>query len=242
MLFGGCDSSPVRQSCLPVLPELPSHWEDVLGEPLWRVQWIDSTGSWRKWEGPGSELPDLSLPCEWTTPVVAWPFWPRRSLIPGMMRPSGAFFPWDLQGNELILSWKGGVEAVFWRELAEASDSEAERRLPWHFDWIRFRELLESEDVPESVRLDPWLVDWKELGKKTVKSGFDRRRIRPRNFSGLEVPGLEGRWIGSSPFAPPLDAAEDGLLCLQVTESVATWVSSGGILKCSTLGWVYVSK
>ena len=136
------------------------------------------------------------------------------------------------------------MEAIFWKELAEAErlTGAAEGRFPWLFDWPRFRELLESDDVPDSVRQDPWLVDWKELGGKTIQSGFDRRRIKVMKLTEMEIPELEGRWICSSPFAIPLLAPPGGPLNLEVTDAVGTWVSEMGVLKCSSLGFVFVPR
>ena len=238
VLMASCDNSPIGSSHRPVLPVLPSNWNEVLGEPHWRLEWIGEGGSWQEWEGPRGAEPEISLPPEWTTPVLAWPFWPKAALVPGLMRPAGAFFPWDAADGKLILSWKGGVEAYFWKELA--ANAAAMGRLPWYFDWPRFSELLESEDIPENVRLDPWLVDWRELGRKTAESGFDRRRIKSRTLREQIIPGLDGRWIGSSPFAPPLDAPEGGPLQLMAGELSDTWVSAGKILKCSASGWVLI--
>ena len=238
----GCDNGPIRSSYVPVLPELPQHWKEILGEPNWRLEWVDETGTWKECDvQAGRVAPGLSLVQEWSTPVLAWPFWPGWNLTPGMMRPSGALFPWDVSGNKLKLGWVGGVQAVFWKELAAADrlSAASEGRLPWYFDWPRFRELLESENIPEPVRRDLWLPDWKGIALKTVQSGFDRRRIVSRGFTEISIPGLGGRWIGSSPFAPPLDAPLDGPLRLHAAVVPDTWVSSGGaLLKCSVSGWV----
>ena len=242
VLLAACENGPIRSSYRPVLPELPGHWKEILGEPNWRLEWVGEEGTWQEWEGgPGSSPPGLSLIQEWTTAVLAWPFWPARNLLPGMMRPGGALFPWDVYGGMLALGWEGGVAAVFWKELAlaERSSAAAEGRLPWYLDWPRFRSLLfEDETISDAVRRDPWLADWKDIAGRTVKSGFDRRRIKSRSFTELTIPGLGGRWIGSSPFAPPLDTPVDGSLCLNVSDVPDTWVSSGAVLKCSTAGWV----
>ena len=246
VLLAGCDSGPVRSSHRPVLPVLPDDWNDILGEPYWRLEWIGKEGKWRKWEGPpGSKVPELLLIQEWTTPVFAWPFWPECGLTPGLMRPAGALFPWDAAGQDLVISWEGGVAATFWKELAAADRSAGEPsgrssggRFPWQFDWPRFRELLKSGNIPEAAVEDLWLVDWKELGKKTVQSGFDRRRITSMNSSKVNIPDMEGRWISSSPFAASLETPENGLLCLEVTDNAGTWVSAGAVIKCSASGWV----
>ena len=240
VFFTACESGPILSSYRLVLPELPVHWKEILGEPHWRLEWIGGEGFWLEWEGAG-QPPELSPIQEWTSPVLAWPFWPAWDLPPGLMRPAGALFPWDVSGGKLLSSWKGGADAVFWKELAlaERSTAAAAGRLPWYFDWPRFRELLRDGNVPEPVRRDPWLADWKYIAERTVRSGFDRRRIVSRTFTGLSIPGLGGRWIGSSPFALPLDAPTEGPLVLSVSAAADTWVSPGGVLKCSSSGWVW---
>ena len=245
VLVSACGYSPALPSYRPILPELPPYWKEILGEAHWRLEWIGEEGNWREYTvSPGREAPGLSLIQEWTTPVLAWPFWPDRDITPGMMRPSGGLFPWDVSGTKLCLCWEGGVAAFFWQELAAAERTSAasEGRLPWYFDWPRFRELLAVDSVSEAVRSDLWLADWEGIAAKTVQSGFDRRRIVSRSFTELSIPGLGGRWIGSSPFAPPLDAPLDGPLCLNAADTPDTWVSSGAVLKCSTSGWVYSRK
>ena len=244
VLAASCQDRPIRASYGVILPKLPGHWEEILPDAHWRLQWIDDGGIWLEKDiPPGGEGPDLSLVEEWTTAVLAWPFWPERDLIPGMMRPAGALFPWDadVSDGKLTLSWESGVEAVFWKEIAgaERTTTAAGGRLPWYFDWPRFRELLyESDIVPGPVRRDPWIADWESIAVKTVQSGFDRRRIVSQKFTVLSIPGPGGRWISSSPFAPPLDFPPDGPLYLNVVQTPDIWVSSGAILKCSTSGWV----
>ena len=241
VLLAACSDGPKPATYRPYVPVVPNQWHEILGDPHWRLEWIGEEGAWRTWEGaPDSEPPAVSPPAGWTTPILAWPFWPEAGLAPGIMRPCGAFFPWDVSGGSLILSWEGGVGAVFWKELAlaERTGEAAQGRLPWYFDWPRFRELLENGDIPENVRADPWLADWKEIGGKTVASGFDRRRIAARRLSEVSVPGLEGSWVSSSPFTPPLEAPPGGPLLLQAAATPDTWVSTAGVLRCSTLGWV----
>ncbi|MDR0497455.1 MAG: hypothetical protein LBH42_07570 [Treponema sp.] len=250
VLLAGCSEGPINSSYQPVLPAQPEHWQEVLGEPHWRLEWVNESGVWQECDlSPGSVMPGISLPNEWTTAVLAWPFWPSWNLTPGQMRPSGALFPWDAAGGKLRMSWMGGVEAFFWKGLAAAdrpnpaSDPKsplADGRLPWYFDWPRFRELLSGENIPEAVRQDPWLADWKEISRKTVLSGFDRRRIVARKFTVLAIPGLDGVWAGSSPFASPLTVPSDSPLLLNTDETPDTWVSGSGILKCSSAGWVLI--
>jgi len=245
IILASCDNGPVRSFYNLVLPDLPAHWEEILGEPHWRIEWVGGSGSWKAKEiFPGEKAPGISLIQEWVTPVLAWPFWPDRNLVPGTMQPSGALFPWDVSGRKLNLGWKGGVDAVFWKEIAasERVVTASDGRLPWYFDWMRFRELLESDNIPEAVRQDPWLADWRSIAQKTVQSGFDRRRIVSRSFTELSIPGFVGRWIGSSPFALPLEAESDCSLYIKASDSPDTWVSAEGILKCSVSGYVFIPK
>jgi hypothetical protein len=149
-------------------------------------------------------------------------------------------FPWDTSGENLVLSWEGGIDAVLWKELAAVKRQDTkDERFPWLFDWPRFREIMESEDISDVVRQDPWVVDWKEVGRKTVESGFDRRRIKTMKFTAIEIPLIDGRWLSSSPFAPVLEPASGKPLALEVSDAVGVWVSAKGILKCSTSGWIY---
>ena len=241
VLLAACSDGPRRSTYRPYLPVVPSYWHEILGEPHWRLQWIGEEGSWKEWEGsPGSDPPPIAPVIEWATPILAWPFWPEAGLTPGIMRPCGGFFPWDVSGDRLLLSWEGGVDAVFWKELAlaERPGEASQGRVPWHFDWPRFRKLLESGDIPPEVRGDLWLVDWKDIAEKTAASGFDRRRIVSRRLTEVAVPGLDGSWIGTSPFTPPIDAPPGGPLALMAASVPDTWVSSTGVLRCSTLGWV----
>jgi hypothetical protein len=244
-LLAGCDDGQeIRSSYRPVLPVLPGDWRDVLGEAHWRLEWIGEEGTWHKWEGKqDAGVPSLSLIQEWTTPVLAWPFWPELDLGPGVMRPAGGLFPWDTSGEKLVLSWEGGVDAVFWKEMAavgiDGPEAAKGNRLPWLFDWPRFREIMAGENISDAVRQDPWVVNWKEVGRKTAESGFDRRRIASMKITKIEISLPAGRWSGSSPFAPALEAPPEGTLALEVTDAVNTWVSSAGILKCSTSGWIF---
>jgi len=158
------------------------------------------------------------------------------------MRPAGALFPWDATGSRLKLSWAGGVDAFFWKELAavERVTTAAEGRLPWYFDWPRFRELFAGDVLSEAIREDPWLANWRDISQRTVQSGFDRRRIAARAFTELAIPDLGGYWINSSPFAEPLEAKPGGPLIVNAANVPDTWVSSGAVLKCSTAGWVVI--
>ena len=243
VFMAGCNNGFSQDYYRPLFPVLPPHWYEILGKPHWHLEWVTDEGAWQIQEvRPDSEPPDISLPGELTTPVLAWPYWPDRNLHPGIMRPSGALFPWDAAGDRLRLSWRGGIDAVFWKELAlaERPTAAAKTRLPWHFDWPRFRELFESGSISEAVRDDPWLADWKSISRRTVQSGFDRRRIVARDFTGITLYGPYGHWVGSSPFAEPLDVEEGYPFLLNATDVPDVWVSSEAVLKYSTDGWLVI--
>jgi hypothetical protein len=234
-----CAEGPLWESCRIVLPELPAAWEEILGAAAWQLEWAGRDGGWEKRGLPaGMASTDVPLPEEWAGPVIAWPYWPEKGLLPETMAPAGAIFPWDISGDRLTLGWQAGVDAFFWRELA-AAGNQAGSHLPWNFDWPRFRELLANENVPEEIRADPWAADWKAIALKTVQSGFDRRRIVPRKKTEIAVPGRGVTWIGTSPFALPVQAAAGESLCLQAGADVETWVSYQGIVRCTGEAWAF---
>jgi hypothetical protein len=126
-----------------VFPALPDTWREVLGEPRWRVVWISPQGE-QTLESDGKDAPLVDPLIEWTTPVIAYPFWPERGIRADMMKPAGALFPLDVNGGTIKLSWQGGVEAFIYKELASTPPeaTSGTPRRPQYFNWPRFRELL----------------------------------------------------------------------------------------------------
>ena len=225
------------------LPGLPAAWESMLGEPHWRVEWFDAEGRKRVAEAPGKAVPGISLPGTFANPVLAMPFWPEKGIPPGIFRPAGAIFPFDASGNRLVLSWRGGVDAVFFLELARAAGGEpspggtAALRLPWNFNWPRFRRLFDDPVLNGEVRADPWLADWPGIADRTALSGFDRRRLVPAAAESLELPLGSGPWVGTSPFAAPL--VFDGRPAFPVRPAADAWVSAEGFLRASAEAWIW---
>jgi hypothetical protein len=225
-----------------VLPPVPDEWAAVLGVSNWVLEWVDATGRQQTRviaggnNGGGEVAAEIEVLQEWASPGVAYPYWPERGVMPEVMRPAGAIFPFDADGKRVALSWLGGVEAEVYFELAKAAGKEAVRQ-PQYFDWPRFKALLQSGDVPEAVRSDPWLADWGDICGKTVQSGFDRRRIVAAKreeaairASELGIPDEKagGPWIGASPFAKPIMGDP---LVLGVNVSVDTYFSAVGMLR-----------
>jgi hypothetical protein len=191
-------------------PKPPELWTNTLGPPAWELRWVD--GALRSARYPPGTEARIELPQERAVPVLALPFWPEATngaspLPPGTMKGAGAIFPFDAEQGVIRLSWEGGVSAEFYLALAKArasaSASPADKRRPDWFDWPRFRALLESGDIPEAIREDPWLADWDAVAAKTVKSGWDRRSIKVMEHTAITVTiPADGPWFGASPFAP----------------------------------------
>jgi hypothetical protein len=223
------------------LPRPPEIWVALLGEPSWRVEWLDPNGQKRKADIPHGESLEIELPNTWINPVAAWPYWPACSLAPGAFKPAGALFPFDVAGKSLHLSWKAGPDTVFYWELALASQNNS--RSPVRFDWPRFRELFETDVLNEEVRKDPWLVDWALVAEKTASSSFDRRRLVPKPCESVIIPVSSGPWYGSSPFAEPLLFTEGApRLFPVINANVDVWISAEGILRCNRNAWMFTTN
>jgi hypothetical protein len=243
----GCESRINPPEYAVNLPSLPPIWEKILGPPRWRLQWIDSHGRAACLDLREGEKPVISVLGEWATPVLAHPYWPDRGLSPGILRPAGAVFPFDVRSGRVALSWRAGPAAWFYRELAAAGAAiqAPEKRHPELFDWPRFRSLLASDALPEAIREDPWKADWREAARRTVESGFDRRRIKERAGEELSVTGNSGLdreyqagpWMGASPFAAPVVPDKEGILRFSLSGETGTWFSPKGVLRISRNVW-----
>ena len=220
------------------LPPPPDTWVSLLGEPHWRLEWLDSGGGKRTADILPGEGAEIELPITWTNPVAAWPYWPGHNLVPGLFKPAGALFPFDVSGKRLRLSWKAGLDAVFYRELAFANDQNGSK-MPVYFDWPRFRELLEAETLNEAVLKDPWLVDWRSVAEKTIDSSFDRRRLVPEAAESVTIPVPSGHWYGTSPFADPLYFSEGETPVFPVRPGLNVWVCQEGILRINGKTWMF---
>jgi hypothetical protein len=234
--FTSWDKNPERYDL--ELPGLPPAWKSLLGNPCWQIEWVNIEGH-REMMSIGENVhADIAIPLTFASAVSALPFWPDKELGPGIFRPAGAIFPFDTSGNRLILSWKGGVDANLFWELAQASSDKALSRLPQRFDWPRFRLLFDDPTLDEDIRADPWLADWRDIAEKIVLSGFDRRRLVPEPRVDLKIPVNGGPWIGTSPFAPPLLFEADPVFPVKPTSD--TWVSAEGILRCNSEAWILI--
>jgi hypothetical protein len=252
LALSGCGNPAIRDEYTLTFPPLPEPWQELPGSLRWRLIWVDRQGVFQTLETDGAAA--VSPAVEWASPVLAFPWWPDRGILPGEMRPAGALSPFDIREDRLLLSWRAGAEAWFYRELAaarnpaEAAEDQAntgtaaDRRRPEYFDWPRFRALMDSDAVPAAVRADPWRVDWQDLAARTVQSGFYRRRVVEQAASELLLPRAtlgEGPFVSPSPFVPLLFPAPDTGHRFLVGARVDTYVSPEGILRASGNAWVY---
>jgi len=248
----GCRDSLANSTYVLRLPGVPESWEAVLGEPRWRVEWINSNGLKKTVTASKNDVIEICLPPRWISAVTAAPFWPEKGISAGIFKPAGAIFPFDadFSGVEkaLALSWQGGVEAVLYWELARAAvlaNGEGSVRQPQNFNWPRFRQLFDNfegaagaESLNEEVRSDPWLADWRNIAERTVQSGFDRRRLVPEARTQIKVSAGSGPWTGTSPFAARLFF--EGESVFPARQAADTWVSAEGILRCNTEAWIFI--
>lgn len=237
-----CDSRIIPLSYVVDLPELPPAWVEVLGKARWRLEWIDGEGSPGIMEN-ALQGQRISLLGEWAHPVLAYPYWPERGIPPGLMRPAGAVFPFDTVGGRIRLSWRGGVEAWFFKELAMAAGIEntGNFRLPQYFDWPRFSALLESPAVSEEVRRDPWAADWSSIARSTIKSGFDQRRLKGQSLAEIAIPIPQGGlWIGTSPFREARFYEDGEQAVFPAGDQIETCISTGGLLRFNKRTWVWL--
>ncbi|MDR1232174.1 MAG: hypothetical protein LBK61_12345 [Spirochaetaceae bacterium] len=220
-----------------VLPDLPPAWQTVLGDARWSVEWIDGAGTVQSAELPPGRDFAVTVVNDASSPVLAYPYWPERGLKPGDMKPAGALFPWDAHGGDIVLSWRGGVDAVFWRGLSLGGREAAS------FNWKRWREAWTDGSFPPAAVRDPWLCDWESIAAKIAASGFDKRRIAVTDYPRLELPGTAwpGAWYGPSPLDEGTSAPPDEILSLPLVPPSAFVFSSAGLLRYSSEGLLLFS-
>ena len=236
LLFLVCcgDLTPSSYTVIP--PSPPEEWVSLLGEPHWRLEWMDKSGVRRTADILPGKSVKMEIPVTWANPVTARPYWPDHNLPAGIFKPAGAMFPFDADGGRLRLSWKAGTDSVFYWELALASRQNT-AKLPANFDWPRFRELFNDEAINEAVRNDPWLVNWRSVAEKTIASSFDKRRLVPEAAESVNIPAGSGPWYGTSLFSEPLYFDEGEKQVFPVRPGLNVWISEEGILRVSGKTW-----
>ena len=201
-----CGPSPIPTFYRVQFPSSPVLRTELLGECQWKLDYFDSNGNFCQKEIAKNSTVSVELRIlgEWPSAILAWPYWPEKSLAAGYFYPAGAIFPLDIAGDTIILSWNAGAEAYFYWELEKAQEiNSGTNRKPQFFDWKRFRTLLQ-ETAPEELIKDPWLADWKDIAERTVRSGFRQSYVRAENrFSKEIIIPHTGPWLSASPFRSP---------------------------------------
>ncbi|MCX7656004.1 MAG: hypothetical protein N2Z76_05725 [Treponemataceae bacterium] len=225
-------------------PELPSAWKETLGEAAWHVEWLNREGKRERFSFPvGTTTVTIPWDFSWGTPLWAYPYWPERSIPPGMVHPAGALYPLEVElaTHHLTLTWLGGVAATLYEALLRYSVGGTLHR-PECFNWSRFYELL-SQYRAEKLIMDPWAIDWEAVAQKTVRSGFTSRYIQeaPSEKKILSVPSFfpPTQWVPDSPFGVPLFVIPSMPLELSCYHWVDRLLSPYGILSYSQQGQVY---
>ena len=236
VLLSGCRGDRYSYVYTLELPEPPAAWVSLLGQPNWKVEWLNTDGQKMSKNILPGQNAEIAVPVTFTNPVTAWPWW--SGLAAGFFKPAGALFPFDVSGEKLSLSWEAGPDTVFYWELA-AAYNQNEKKIPANFDWLRFRELFWTDILSGAVREDPWLIDWKNVAEKTISSNFDRRRLVPRVVESVSIEVHSGPWYGTSPFAEPLRFAEGETPVFPVGEGDNLWISREGILRRAGKIWVF---
>jgi hypothetical protein len=229
--FTGCGDNNFS-SFIVELPEAPKSWVHLLGEPHWRIEWFDPEGQKQVKDILPGVIAEVEIPITWTNAVAAYPWWPDYNLAPGLFKPAGALFPYDIFSNRLCLTWKAGVDTIFYYELAYANSQDI-KKIPANFDWIRFRELFESDVLSGDVCKDPWLINWRNVAEKTISGSFDRRRLVPQAAETVNVHLSARCWYGTSPFSEPLLFPDGEPLVFYSIPDANTWISEEGILRCN---------
>jgi hypothetical protein len=230
-----CGSKPIPGLYTMQFPSSPNLRMELLSESHWMLEYYDSKGNFRQKEAAPGSLTKIDILMEWPSALLAWPYWPEKSLSIGHFYPAGALFPLDASGDTIILSWKAGAEAYFFREMEKAQElNSGTNRVPMYFDWKRFRALLRGHDNPE-LRNDPWLADWKDIAQKTVRSGFRQSYIQTekRTSTDIIIPH-DGPWLSASPFRPPEFWETNDMVSLLLSPRPELLVCPGGKLNASS--------
>jgi hypothetical protein len=245
VLVLSCDDV-IRSDYRLSMPPPPEAWQTLLGEPDWRVEWFDGEGVLQDaFVERGGSLA-VTLINDSVSPIAAYPYWPDEGIRPGEMKPAGALFPWDRSGGVISLSWRGGVDAVFWRAISAA---ENDHRPATDFDWKRWRTLWEdtgdgaSAAFPKEIMDDPWLCDWDAIGAKTAQSGFDKRRVTAVKYSyrTIDTGEYDADWFGTSPFDAGVLVNTEHPLRLPLRPAVSLLFSERGIMRYSKEGFILKS-
>jgi hypothetical protein len=245
LIPAGCADPVLPSGYVPEFPRIPESWAEILGTPSWKLEWYNQNGNPEFAFVEGGT--DITIPVfpEWPSPVTAWPFWPDKGIESGMFRPAGALYPFDVSGDVLRLSWRGGADVRFYRvveEVRSRKENAHPLRKAWLFDWPRFRALFVS-GLSAELREDPWIINWEAAAEKTVNSGFRTSYLKARERALTEVLiPHDGPWVSSSPFRKPENWSAGNAELLALSPETELWVCPGGMLFLSRNARLWVPR
>jgi hypothetical protein len=189
-------------------PENPPAWRGA-GNPRYELAYRDAAGSKIRLDsGPGDGIP-ITLERGRDQAFLAYPYM-ADYLWPGVLKPAGAVYPGELAGDELALTWEGGLGASAARSL------EGSGYPIGTVDWRRI-----AAEAKKRVG-DPWAIGFRPIAAALLNGSFGMATLKPDALLPVRVPlsarsrdgatgetgTREASWAADSPFA--LRPVEDG--------------------------------
>ena len=204
MLLCSCEPPFGRSRFIEIrlaIPETPASWSEIWGPARFHVTWwsFGANGSHAVALESAEEI-SLMIPRGEVVAICAWPRWPSppNETSSDQLRPAGAVVspPRQLRrayDPAIPLSFEDGPLALV---LSRAAAAGADIRA---FNWERLGAAIQSE-----VGQDLWLLDTERLIRAICERSMRITYVRNRELKHVEVDIPDGRWISSSPFAPPV--------------------------------------
>jgi hypothetical protein len=239
--FTGCENPVMSSSYKVILPEIPIDWENVLGKPVWKIEWVDKNGNWQKIDVQENRNFSLEICNTKLNPVIAYPFWPEKNIAPKIFFPAGAIFPLDVHNNRINLDWQAGIDAQLYLYLSKYNNGGT--RNPDQFDWLRFRTLLRTEMENAEIIANPWIVDWENAAKKIAASGFRSSYIKAAKYTEISATIPESAlWISPSPFETGKKWETGETIVLNASETPSRFISAKGTIVFTDKTWDYFPR
>jgi hypothetical protein len=188
---GGCRFLAAEAPVWVVLPDVPAHWRDTLGDPAWRV--VVPGMDTGPLIGPGIGALPLRVPKSQNVPVLGYPVAVEgRCVLP----PAAAVFPADLAADHctLALSWERGPAGEILRRLGVQGVDLETLNAP------RLCREIEERFAP-----DPWALDLDRAADALVCGSFRVTDLRALDRREVRLPVGAGWWFLESPFFPTVE-------------------------------------
>jgi hypothetical protein len=187
-------------------PEIPPAWRNA-GNLRYKLTFRDAEGSKIDLDAVPGDGIQITLERGSAQAFLAYPYI-TDYLWPGILKPAGAVYPGELAGDELRLTWEGGLGAGAARIL-EGSGYPIGTA-----DWRRIA--AEAKDRAG----DPWAIGSRPIASAILSGSFGVAAFKPEVPLPVRVPlsarptdgagggTRETSWAADSPFA--LRPVEDG--------------------------------